>query len=726
MADLEAYLEQMSERRASDLFVTEGRSPSFRIDGQMVALLHTPTTRDEINRFLGKALRATQLEALERNGDIDTGYTHPRLGRFRLNIHLQRGLMGMVVRRVPTGQLQFELLGLPPILKTLAEMPRGLVLVTGSTGSGKSTTLAALLHHINAHFARHIVTIEDPIEFVHDDLRSLITQREVGSDTKDFASALRHVVRESPDVILIGEMRDAETMNVALSAAMTGHLVLSSMHTINTSQALQRIFAYYPEHQRQQVAIDLSLALQGIVGQRLIPRENRQERVVACEVLLASPSMRKLIREQRVEDIEDLMNNSESMITFNRSLANLHEKGIITLEMGATYATNPEEFRLLAKGMDRGSAAFAAEADALASIGGIDMRQLLQLALQYGASDVHLNVGAPPLLRVNGRLGPLGREKLNHADVRRLLFGLLNAHQREQFELDRELDFAVTLSQRHRFRVNAHYQRNTVAVSMRLIPNTIPELGSLGLPPIVKELAVKPHGLILVTGPTGSGKSTTLASMVDLINQTRNCHIITIEDPIEFFHFNKVATIEQREVGADTKSFAAALKFILRQDPDVIMVGEMRDIETISAAITAAETGHLVLATLHTNDAPQTIDRIVDVFPPHQQSQIRSMLASSLLAVLAQRLLVKADGQGRVPAFELLIGTPAIRAAIREGKTHQIVSMMETARKDGMVTIDRCLIDLLKAGKVTFEEAMRHVRVASALQEVALATGVRR
>lgn len=723
---LEAYLEMMAEKRASDLFLSEGRPPTFRVDGQMLAGSFSSLSRGELNAFLGKVLRATQLEQLEHNGDLDTGVTWPRLGRFRLNVHLQRGLLGIVIRRVPVGQLRFEQLGLPPAVKMLSEQARGLILICGSTGSGKSTTLASIIHHINANFSRHIVTIEDPIEFMHDDLKSLVTQREVGSDTRDFTSALRHVVRESPDVIMIGEMRDAETMNVALSAAMTGHLVISTLHTTTAAQTLQRIFAYYPEYQRQQVAMDLSIALQGILAQRLVPRDNGQGRIVAMEVLLATPPMRKLVREQRIEEIEDLMGNSEGMITFNRSLSNLFEQRIISLETGAAYASSPEEFRLMARGMERGSAVFMAEADNLPSVGSIDIRQLLQVALQYSASDVHLNVGTPPLLRVNGRLGPLGREKLSHADVRRMLFGLLSNHQREQFELDRELDFAVTLSQRHRFRVNAHYQRNTVAVSMRLIPNVIPDISTLGLPPTVKDLATRPHGLILVTGPTGSGKSTTLAAMVDQINQSRNCHIITVEDPIEFFHQNKNATVEQREVGADTKSFQAALKYILRQDPDVILVGEMRDMETIGAAITAAETGHLVMATLHTNDAPQTIDRIVDVFPPHQQPQIRSQLASSLLAVLSQRLLIKADGQGRVPAFELLIGTAAVRSAIREGKTHQLVSTMETSRKDGMITIDRCLIELVRDKKISLEEAIRNARVPTAMHEAGTAVSVNR
>jgi twitching motility protein PilT len=706
----------MMSQRASDLFVSEGRPPAFRIDGQVVVARRPPTTREALNEFLATVLRPAQREQFERSGDLDVGITYPKLGRFRLNVHLQRGVLGAVIRQVPSGQLSFESLMLPPIIKTLAEAPRGLILVTGSTGSGKSTTLASIIHHINAHFSRHIVTVEDPIEFVHDDLRSLVTQREVGSDTKDFATALRHVVRESPDVVLIGEMRDAETMNVSLSAALTGHLVLSSLHTIDTTQTLQRILSYYPEHLRHQVCMDLSLSLVGIVSQRLVPRADGKGRVVALEVLTASPAARKLIREQRVDELEDLLSSSEGMQSFNRSLVHLYEKRLITFETGAAYASNPDEFRLNAQGMERSSQAFVAEHDQLPAVGNVDMRTLLQVAVQYGASDIHLSVGSPPIFRINGRLGPLETDKLTPGDVRRLLFSLLTHAQREQFELERELDFAVSVTGKHRFRVNAHYQRGTVAVAMRLIPNSVPEMGTLGLPPIVKELAHRPQGLVLVTGPTGAGKSTTLATMIDIINSTRNCHIITIEDPIEFVHYNKVSTVEQREVGADTKSFAAALKFILRQDPDVILVGEMRDVETIQAALTAAETGHLVLATLHTNDAPQTIDRIVDVFPPFQQTQIRAQLASALLAVISQRLLVRAGDDGRVAAFEILIANTAVRAMVREGKTHQLMNAMETALREGMTTLDRSVTALFRAGIVTLDEAAKYLRNPAALR----------
>jgi twitching motility protein PilT len=294
--------------------------------------------------------------------------------------------------------------------------------------------------------------------------------------------------------------------------------------------------------------------------------------------------------------------------------------------------------------------------------------------------------------------------------VRGLVTGLFSHAQRERFELERELDFALSVPGGQRFRVNAHFQRGTVAAALRLIPVAIPEVALLGLPPLISALAARPQGLVLLTGPTGAGKSTTLAAMIDLINSKRNCHIITIEDPIEFVHENRLAVIEQREIGGDSNSFAAALRHILRQDPDVILIGELRDNETIAAALTAAETGHLVLGTLHSNDCPQTIERMIDVFPAGQQGQIRAQLASELLAVLAQRLLRRADGHGRVASFEVMVATHAIRRLIRDGKTFQLQSAMETAADEGMITLDKWIGDQVRSGVVTAEEGARYMK----------------
>lgn len=709
---IDALLQEMIDAEASDLFLTEGRAPSWRLDGVVTVTLHPATERAALDALIERLLRPAQRALFEQSGDADVGYSHPALGRFRVHLQRSRGLLGAVIRAVPSGQLSFEKLRLPPALEGLAKCPRGLVLVTGATGSGKSTTLAAMIHHINTTASKHIVTLEDPIEFVHEDLLSMVTQREIETDARDFAQGLRNVLRQSPDVILIGEMRDAETVSVALSAALTGHLVLSSLHTIDATQTLQRILGYFPEHSREQVCMDLSLCLQGIVGQRLVPSADGRGRVPAVEVVLATPAVRKLVREQRVEEISDAIHGVDGMQTFNRALLDLYTRGAITLETGAAYASHPDEFRLAAQGIERGSSIASHEHElAPLSPGSLDMRAILRMALDLGASDIHLVAGNPVTVRVHGALRAMfDREPLTPQLVRRLLFSLLAHGQRAQYDLEKELDFALTVTGGHRFRVNAHQQRGSAAVAIRLIPKSVPPLESLGLPLFVSDLAARTQGLVLVTGPTGSGKSTTLAAMIAMINAARRCHIITIEDPIEFVHESQLALVEQREIGEDSMSFAAALKHILRQDPDVILVGEMRDTETISAALTAAETGHLVLATLHANDAPATVDRIVDVFPPHQQSQIRTQLAAELLAVISQRLVLRADGQGRVGAFEVMVGTPAVRTLIRENKLHQLPSIMETATRDGMITMDRALLRLIEQRMITVDEAMRYVR----------------
>ena len=330
------------------------------------------------------------------------------------------------------------------------------------------------------------------------------------------------------------------------------------------------------------------------------------------------------------------------------------------------------------------------------------VNDLLRELVERGGSDLHLTAGSPPQMRVNGSLYPMdGFGLLKPAPLRSMIYEILTGRQREQLEETRELDASHPVPGIGRFRVNVFFQRDAVASVMRAIPNEVMTLEQLGMPAIVHEFATYQRGLVLVTGPTGSGKSTTLASIIDVINSTRADHIVTVEDPIEFTHRHKMSIVNQREVGTDTLSFASALKHALRQDPDVILVGELRDLETISTAITAAETGHLVFATLHTQDAPQSIERIIDVFSPHQQQQVRVQLASSIQAVLSQQLLKTVDGEGRVAAIEVMIATSAIRNLIREGKVHQITSAMQAGGRFGMQTMDAALAALVKQGKVT-------------------------
>jgi len=704
-------LGSMTSRVASDLFLCEGKRPAMRVHGVVRLLKVAPTSKEELEELMETLMAPSVREQFDATGDVDFGCSLEEGQRVRVNLSRQKGVLALVARAVASGAMEIDELGLPAEVGALVESSRGLLLVTGATGSGKSTTLSALVHQINKKRAAHIVTIEEPIEFVHEDLRGRVSQREVGTDTVSFSEALRHVVRQSPDVIVVGEMRDAETMAVAISAALTGHLVLATMHTIDATQTLQRMLGYFPSHLRGQVGLDLSLCLRGIVSQRLMPHKSGDGRVVAVEVLTNGPAVSKLLRDQRLEELVDLMrgSNDPGLTTFNESLLDLFRNGEVSFEAGHAYATNPDEFALQAKGMATGLATFRAELGR-GEDAALDMKSLLGVVLERGASDLHLTVGRPPILRVSGNLVQLTKHPLTDSDMRTLLFSILSGRQRSVYELDREIDFALALENGRRFRVNAYFQKGRMAAALRAIQSSIPEAEELGIPEEILEMGRRPQGLLLVVGPTGAGKSTTLACLVDRINRTRACRIITIEDPIEYVHKSNKATIDQREVFADTRSFGDALKYILRQDPDVIMVGEMRDIETISSALTAAETGHLVLATLHSNDSVQTIDRIVDVFPPHQQSQARSQLAGSLLGVVSQRLLPQKEGDGRVAAFEIMKATAAIRNLIRENKMHQAHGLLEASRRDGNVTMDHALKELVKEGKITLEDAMRCAR----------------
>jgi twitching motility protein PilT len=334
-----------------------------------------------------------------------------------------------------------------------------------------------------------------------------------------------------------------------------------------------------------------------------------------------------------------------------------------------------------------------------------DFAEVLLSVMERQASDLHLTAGSPPMIRHHGKLHALDYPILTPQTTREVIYSILTNDQRQRLETDWQIDFAYSIPGRARFRVNSYFQRAALSAAFRLIPHEIPTLSELDLPPVIEEFTKKPRGFVLVTGPTGSGKSTTLAAMLNLINEVRHEHILTIEDPIEFLHRHKRCIVNQRELGADAASFGLGLKAALRQDPDVILVGEMRDLETIATALTAAETGHLVFATLHTQDTAQTVDRIVDVFPPEQQQQVRVQLSVALQGIVTQQLVPRADGRGRVCACEILVPTPAVRNLIREGKTHQIYSALQTGGQFGMQTMDAALAQLVREHKITRELA---------------------
>ena len=333
----------------------------------------------------------------------------------------------------------------------------------------------------------------------------------------------------------------------------------------------------------------------------------------------------------------------------------------------------------------------------------VDIVDLLKMAVERRASDLILTVGLPPMIKIHGEWRPTEHDPLTPNVTRRLMYSMMDEKKQRNFEEKKDLDFSFSLSGHGRFRVNCFQQRNSVGGVMRTISEEVLTFDQLGCPSELAEIAKLPRGLVLVTGPTGSGKSTTLATMVDMINRESQKHIVTVEDPIEFFHQHKRSIVNQREIGEDTRDFHAALRSVLRQAPDVILVGEMRDHETIGAAVTAAETGHLVMGTLHTNSAPEAVDRIIDVFPEAQQEQVRVQLANNLQAIFTQQLIPKASGDGRVLAYELLLATPAVRNQIREGKTHQILSSIQTGGQIGMITMDACLAELHLKRLISFE-----------------------
>jgi twitching motility protein PilT len=380
-------------------------------------------------------------------------------------------------------------------------------------------------------------------------------------------------------------------------------------------------------------------------------------------------------------------------VTGHAEAAKLDPQSVHDIQMDDKYKDNEEP-----------TAAPQVAEDAL-PISEAHIDEILMMAVERKASDIHLTTGLPPMVRIDGEIVALPYTVMEAMDTRRLVYDVLSDEQLSKYEQTHELDFAYSLKGVGRFRFNAYMQRNSVAGALRSIPTKIPSFDTLGLPSVIRELSKRSSGLILVTGPTGSGKSTTIATMIDDINETRDGHILTIEDPIEYLHRHKKCMVNQRELHADTYSFHNALRAVLREDPDIILVGELRDLETIEAALTLAETGHLVFGTLHTRNAPATVDRIVDVFPSDQQDQIRVLLGNTLEAVVSQQLLPKLGG-GRCAAIEIMIGVPAIKNLIREGKTHQMYSIIETNTQIGMQTMDRNLADHYRNGAVSYEECL--------------------
>ena len=712
-AEFSAFLASLIRPEVSDIFITSGKTPCFRLNGEIVASEGSaPVDAAAVDEWRDAVLDEELRAEYHKSGGVDAAVD---LGGIRCRVNFMSTLNGPAVVLRPIsrgGELEFSSLGLPEEqLKKLCAGTRGIIFFVGGTGCGKTTSMNAMINFINRHYRRHILTLEDPIEYTHEDRLSLDSQRELRGG--EFAAAMRSAVRENPDVRVLGEMRDAESVKAALNAAMTGHLVLTTVHCTDCVALLERLLGFYDESERRRIAVDLALSLEAVIAQRLLPGVDGR-RVPAVELLLGTPLVRKGVEQCAFESLTMALADGRrhGMITFNASLYELAVSGRIDRQTALDASDDPDELELRFKGISRSVPGVAGAEDPASQISELTMNDLFQTAVRMKSSDIVLSHNLPPMLRIDGEMLAMDLPPLSVGDIRRLLFSIIDRRRRAIFEERRELDLSLTVPIRLddaemncRFRLNAFFQRGVPALVARVLDEIIPIPEYLGIPAIMSKLMNKRQGLILVTGPTGSGKSTTLASLLDSVNKKRRVHIITIEDPIEFVFANEQSVIEQREVHSDTLSFADALRAAMRQAPDIIMVGEMRDNETISAALTAAETGHLVLGTIHTNSAAQTVDRIIDSFPQNMQNQVRQQFASCLLAVVSQRLLKRADGTGRVAAFEIMVGTSPIRALIRDGRGHQIEAAMETGWTDGMQTMRHELENMVAKGIITAQEA---------------------
>ena len=496
-------------------------------------------------------------------------------------------------------------------------------------------------------------------------------------------------------MIAIGELRDLETISLALTAAETGHLVLATLHTGGTIRTVDRIVGSFPSNQQAQVRTMLSESLRGVVSQRLVRRADGQGRVAALEILLGSRGVANLIREAKTFQIRSILQTgaSHGMRLLDVSLAQLVREGVVTREAALLHADDPKISRRRHQLTAR-----------IATMG--RLHELLQKTRESGGSDLHLGSGIAARARIHGTLELLaGETALSSEELGSVLAEGVSAAQWREFLETGDLDFAMAVPGVARFRGNYFRQERGPAAVFRTIPEKIATIEELGLPAVLGRLAELRGGLVLITGPTGSGKSTTLAAIIDRINRSSARHIVTIEEPVEFVHRNARSVFSQREVGVDSVSFAAALRAAIRQDADVVLVGEMRDLETIALALKAAEMGALVFGTLHTGSAAKTIDRLIDVFPADEQPQARLSLAESLAAIVAQLLLPRADGEGRVAVQEILLKTPALPNLIREGNTPMLYNVMQAGRSEGMQLLDDALQELVATKVVSARDA---------------------
>jgi twitching motility protein PilU len=722
--DIAELLAFSVKNKASDLHLSAGLPPMIRVDGDVRRINIPALDHKQVHALVYDIMSDKQRRDYEEFLEVDFSFEIPSLARFRVNAFNQNRGAGAVFRTIPSEVLTLEDLACPPLFREVIQQPQGLILVTGPTGSGKSTTLAAMIDYINKNEYGHILTVEDPIEFVHTSQKCLINQREVHRDTHGFNEALRSALREDPDIILVGELRDLETIRLALTAAETGHLVFGTLHTSSAAKTIDRIIDVFPAGEKPMVRSMLSESLRAVISQALLKKVGGG-RTAAWEIMVGTPAIRNLIREDKVAQMYSAIQTGQQY--------GMHDPGPAPAGPGQAQPDHPQPGPRVRQGqapvrVRRDSTGGVRQCAAVpcrflhrpfpgtcpwepavnTTATTIDFTSFLKLMAHQRASDLFITAGMPPAMKVNGKISPITQTPLTPQQSRDLVLNVMTPAQREEFEKTHECNFAIGLSGVGRFRVSCFYQRNQVGMVLRRIETRIPTVEELSLPPIIKTLAMTKRGIILFVGATGTGKSTSLAAMIGYRNQNSTGHIITIEDPIEFVHKHEGCIITQREVGIDTDSWEAALKNTLRQAPDVIMIGEVRTREGMDHAIAFAETGHLVLCTLHANNANQAMDRIVNFFPEDRRNQLLMDLSLNLKGVVAQQLVPSPDGRSRKVAMEILLGTPLVQDYIRDGEIHKLKEVMKDSVQLGMKTFDQSLFELYQAGEISYEDALRY------------------
>ncbi|MEQ8220930.1 MAG: PilT/PilU family type 4a pilus ATPase, partial [Candidatus Eremiobacterota bacterium] len=719
---------------ATELHLTTGEKPNIRFWGELQPM-DMPVLKEVLSDVLiAQMLSDEEKKEIEEHMHVDFMYNfadHDRkTRRFRGNAYYHRTGLNIIMKLMPDKIPSIKDLGLPEIVSAFGRFEQGLVLVTGGSGSGKTTTLHALLDLVNSERHAHIITIEDPIEFIHIPKKSIIRQRQIDLHTKSYLKALKASISEDPDVILISELRDPETIELAMVAAETGCLVLSSMNTLSCASTIERIIDSFPPEQSLQTGAMLSESLKAIVTQQLLTSRARSIRYPAVEILTGCTPLKSLIREQKIFQINSLIetNRSIGMQSMDSSILSLLKDKLITDEVAMEAATdknNVKNFKASKSGSAIQEAISVLKKDRCAALGIITdppvnnqgkiikaslspdytLKDLFKVMVLEKASDLHITVGLPPKMRLKGEIAELYLPAVSEEKSWELLSGIFSKKQMEIFSREWDLDFTYEVSNIARFRCNMLREQNGVGAIFRIIPPEIPSMEILGLPEVLKKIACYRQGLVIITGPAGSGKTTTMACLLDYINSTRSANILTIEEPLEFIHKNKKSRIFHREIGIHAAGFREAVRAARKESVDIIMIGEMMEKDTIMEALLAADMGNLVLGIMHTTGVTRTVEKIIETFSGSMQGQIRSMLCNSLKAIVAQQLITTMDGTWRCAVIEVAINNQRLANVIRDGKTKMIDSVLHSSREEGMQSLDLALMQLVRDTKIDEETA---------------------